>query len=409
LRRSGAGASLTRVNIRIAIVGGGVMGASAALHLAESGRFAAGEVALYERRELGAGSSGRSGAILRCHYADREVASMARDSLEWYANFAAKYGADIGYTRCGVATIAGAAQAEWRARVEANTRLLVELGVDARLVDGRGLRELVPGIAIEDGALACWEPNGSFVDPLTTVRALGEQARRRGVEFRMLESATRLWIERGRVRGIECGARRVEAERVLVAAGPWSKPLFDGAGIELPLSVVRPEQVFVRMLEPARGASVPHPILIDLAAGFYTRCEPRLGRTRASFIDYARDQLVRDPDRLDEVIDAASVREVRGLLESRLPAYSPQPDAGWQAAWYTLTPDAQPLLGALEECAGLYVATGFSGHGFKLAPSVGAGLAQLLTDRACSAFDARFFRPRRFESGERAAGGAFGL
>ncbi|TAJ16885.1 MAG: FAD-binding oxidoreductase, partial [Planctomycetota bacterium] len=87
--------------LRIAIVGGGVMGASTALQLAESGRFGAGEVALFERRELGAGSSGRSGAILRCHYADREVASMARDSLDWYAGFAAKYGADIGYVRCG--------------------------------------------------------------------------------------------------------------------------------------------------------------------------------------------------------------------------------------------------------------------------------------------------------------------
>lgn len=397
------------MSLRIAIVGGGVMGVSAALHLAESGRFAPGEIALFERRELGAGSSGRSGAILRCHYADREVASMARDSLGWYSGFHSRYDVDIGYTRCGVATIAGAAQAEWRARVEANTRMLVGLGVEAKLVDGRGLRALVPGIAIEDGAVACWEPNGAFVDPLSTVRALGGEARRRGVEFRLLEAATCLWIESGRLRGIECGAQRIEAERVLVAAGPWSKSLLDGAGIELPLSAVRPEQVFVRMLEPAPGASVPHPILIDLAAGFYTRCEPRLGRTRASFIDYARDQLVPDPDRLDEVIDAANVREVRGLLESRLPAYAPQPDAGWQAAWYTLTPDAQPLLGALEECAGLYVATGFSGHGFKLAPSVGAGMAQLLTRQPCTAFDARFFRPRRFDAGERAVGKAFGL
>jgi sarcosine oxidase, subunit beta len=285
--------------------------------------------------------------------------------------------------------------------------------VEAELVDGRRLRELVPGCAIEDGALACWESHGSFVDPRATLNALGAAASARGVELRVLEPAVRLWLEGGRVRGLEFGsgrtARRVEAERVLIAAGPWSKAILDAAGIELPLSVVRPEQVFVRMLEPSAGASVPHPVLIDLAAGFYTRCEPRLGRTRASYIDYARDRAVPDPDHLDEVIDATAVRDVRGLLETRLPAYASSPDAGWQAAWYTLTPDAQPLLGALEPCAGLYIATGFSGHGFKLAPSVGAGLAQLLTDQPCTAFDAHFFRPRRFTAQSAAAGRAFGL
>lgn len=401
------------MSARIAIVGGGVMGLSCALHLAQGGLFRPGEVVLYERSQLGAGSSGRSGAILRCHYADRPVAEMARDSLAWYAAFEKHYGSDIGYTRCGVATIAGAAQADWRERVAANTRMLRSIGVQAELVDGRRLRELVPGCSIEDGALACWEAHGSFVDPRATLNALGAAASARGVELRVLEPAARLWLEGGRLRGLEFGsgksARRVEAARVLIAAGPWSKALFDAAGIELPLSVVRPEQIFVRMLEPPAGARVPHPVLIDLAAGFYTRCEPGLGRTRASYIDYARDRAVPDPDHLDEVIDAATVRDVRGLLETRLPAYASSPDAGWQAAWYTLTPDAQPLLGALEECPGLHVATGFSGHGFKLAPSVGAGLAQLLTDQPCTAFDAPFFRPRRFDAQAGAAGRAFGL
>jgi glycine/D-amino acid oxidase-like deaminating enzyme len=395
--------------LRVAIVGGGVMGVSVALRLAERPGFARGDVALYERRELGAGSSGRSGAILRCHYADRPVAAMARDSLAWYAGFEREYGLDIGYTRCGVATIAGAAQPEWRARIAANTRMLQALGVDAELVDAAGLRERVPGAAVDDGALACWEPSGSFGDPLPTVRAIGAEARRRGVEFRLLETATRLWIEDGRVRGLECGLLRVEAERVLVAAGPWSKALFDAAGIELPLSVVRPEQVFLRMPDARAAGGVAHPVLIDLERGMYTRCEPRLGRTRASYIDYAHDALVADPDRLDEVVASATVDAVRAALEARLPIYARQPDAGWQAAWYTLTPDAQPLLGALPQCAGLYVATGFSGHGFKLAPSVGEGLAQLLTGATCSAFDAEFFRAQRFDGGAVPSGKAFGL
>ena len=80
-----------------------------------------------------------------------------------------------------------------------------------------------------------------------------------------------------------------------------------------------------------------------------------------------------------------------------------------QAAWYTLTPDAQPLLGAVPGVAGLYVATGFSGHGFKLAPAVGLGLAQIVLGEPVSAFDVGFFSPARFAHGTRPQGGPFGL
>jgi glycine/D-amino acid oxidase-like deaminating enzyme len=93
-----------------------------------------------------------------------------------------------------------------------------------------------------------------------------------------------------------------------------------------------------------------------------------------------------------------------------MPLYREQPDRGAQAAWYTLTPDAQALIGPCPGFENLFVVSGFSGHGFKLAPSIGEGVAQLLAGEPVGAFDARFFSAARFPGREaRAWGGQFGL
>jgi len=102
-------------------------------------------------------------------------------------------------------------------------------------------------------------------------------------------------------------------------------------------------------------------------------------------------------------------RWARAALEARMPVYRGQADAGGLAGWYTLTPDAQAILGPAPGIEGLFIVTGFSGHGFKLAPSVGEGVAQMLWGEPAGAFDAEFFSPRRFQAGEHAWQGRFGL
>ena len=101
-------------------------------------------------------------------------------------------------------------------------------------------------------------------------------------------------------------------------------------------------------------------------------------------------------------------RWARSALARRLPEYEKRPDAGSIAAWYTLTPDAQALIGPVPGIAGLFIVTGFSGHGFKLGPSVGEGVAQLLFSEPVTALDLDFFSPTRFKGGE-TWGGRFGL
>jgi glycine/D-amino acid oxidase-like deaminating enzyme len=418
------------------ILGGGVMGAAIAWKLAKRADPLEEPVVLIERKDLGAGSSGRSGAILRQHYADPRLALMARDSLREYAAFEGLTGRPIGFQRSGVLSIAGPGRPEWIERLRDTHVKLARVGIDIQLVGEERMRALVPGMRIAPGSIGLWEPDGGFVDPQLTVEAFAALARSYGAVTRLGLPAHEIRIEQGRVRGVEAGAESFAAEQVIVCTGPWTKRLLAAHGFDLPLCVVRPENHFLSLppayrssgddgqdadledplealSEEIAGHRVPaatrvHPVLLDMEGMFYARCEPSRSRTRVGRADYTDDQEIEDPDALEETVGPAAKAWSRAVLSERVPAYASEPDAGSLAAWYTLTPDAQALIGPLEACRGLYVATGFSGHGFKLAPSVAEGLAQRIHGEPVTAFDEALFAPGRFAAGS-AAGGAFGL
>lgn len=393
------------------IVGGGIMGLAAAWRCARRGR---GAVLLLERKTFGAGSSGRSGAILRTHYKDRELVRIARDSLAEYAGFEARTRMPLGFHRCGVITLAGPTQSEWQARVRANVETMRALGVEVELADAARLRALLPGAIVRAGSLASFEPAAGFVDPKLTLAAFAARARKRGAELREGVEVQELRIEGGRVVGAKTSAGEVECEQLLVVAGPWTRALLARHGLEFPLKVVRPENIYLGVPElwsvrgPVRTLRGGHPVVIDLELGSYARCEPLERRTRAGRVDYDLDHALDDPDTLDEEVGPEMKRWARATLAERWPSYAHRPDAGGLAAWYTLTPDAQALIGPVRGVEGLWIASGFSGHGFKLAPSIGEGLAQMLHGEPVTAFDPAFFAPERFARGA-SWGGRFGL
>jgi sarcosine oxidase subunit beta len=416
------------------IVGGGVMGASIAWHVAQKSDPIEEPVVLLEKSALAAGSSGRSGAILRQHYSDRELAEMARDSLRVYAELESKTGRSIGFQRMGVITLAGPEKPETIALVKKNVAMQQSIGIDTRIVDASEIRALVPGVEVSDGAIGAYEPDGGGVDPVRTVEAFGALAREAGAVTRIGVRVTALRIEKKRVVGVETDDGPIDAACVVVATGPWSQPLLARAGIEVPLRVVRPEQHFLALprVGVTRGddarerledlamerfglgrsllAPAAHPVILDLERNYYTRCEGHKSRTRVGRMDYEHDDEVPDPDKLDEHVTDEYKVWARRELERRIPRYRDQPDAGSQVGMYTLTPDAQALIGQTNSLEGLIIVTGFSGHGFKLAPSVGEGVAQMVRGETVTAFDAPFFSPDRFQGQSKSAwSGAFGL
>jgi glycine/D-amino acid oxidase-like deaminating enzyme len=424
---------------RVVVVGGGVMGVAIAWHCARRADALTEPVVLLEKSALAAGESGRSGAILRQHYSDRVVAAMARDSLKVYATLERNTGRSIGFQRTGVITLAGPRSPDDIALIERNIAMQREIGIDTRRVDAREIRWLVPGIAVDEGAIGAYEPDGGGVDPVRTVHALAALARGRGAITRIGVGCDEILVRDGRVSGVRTSEGDVEAEQVVVAAGPWTRGLLARAGVDVPLRVVRPEQHFVEMpvvSERSRGATVgggddveerfgerseemepvAHPVILDLEHGFYARCEMhaspiglRAPRTRVGCMDHSRDAEVEDPDRVDERVGDEFKGWARGVLERRMPEYGERGDVGSMAGMYTLSPDAQAMIGEVANLRGVFVVSGFSGHGFKLAPSIGEGVAQMLWGEPVSAFDTAFFAVGRFDAGVVRWGRAFGL
>jgi sarcosine oxidase subunit beta len=206
------------------IVGGGVMGAAIALERARATDPISQPVLLLERRSPGAGSSGRSGAILRQFYSDAELISMARESLAAYATFELRTGRAIGFTRCGVLTIAGPGAPQTLPLLERNLERMRACGAEVEALDARGMRELVPGIEVDERARGAWEPTAGFVDPQLTVDAFVATARDAGATVRCGVEVLELVVENGRVRRAHTSDGEIECERVVVAAGSLPSP-----------------------------------------------------------------------------------------------------------------------------------------------------------------------------------------
>jgi len=422
------------------IVGGGVIGCSIALKIAKRSDPLKEPTVLLERADLGSGGSGRSGAILRQLYGDPRVALMARDSLREFASFEGLTARSIGFRRSGLLSIAGPKRPEWVQQLKDTHARLSEAGIDVRLVGPAEMHQLVPGLRVEEGSIGVWEPDAGFVDPRKTVKSFAALARTYGAITRLGVNADELLVENGRVTGVRSGSETYEADHVVLCAGPWSAKLLKPIGVDLPLRTVRPESHFVRLPtsyhettggdrvselgvdleDPLEALSEQisghggveeariHPVILDLEEMFYARCEPNEHRTRIGHADHEHDLELADPDDLDEEVSAESRKWARDAIGSRMPGYAKEQDVASEAGWYTLTPDMMPAVGPAPGVEGLFVAVGFSGHGFKLAPSVGEGLAQMLHGERLSAFEAELFDPARFAN-RACAGSPFGL
>ena len=130
--------------------------------------------------------------------------------------------------------------------------------------------------------------------------------------------------------------------------------------------------------DPLDMMPAAHPVILDRANGLHLRCEPKSKRTRVGRLGFEGLPEIKSPDDMQEAVGDEIRDWARPLLNERMPIYRDMADLGGQAAWITLTPDENPIVGPVKEIPGLYVVTGFSGNDFQLAPSIGEGLAQMI-------------------------------
>jgi glycine/D-amino acid oxidase-like deaminating enzyme len=382
----------------VVVIGGGIMGLHVARHLAAD---RAGRVLLLEKKCFGAGESGKSGAILRQHYSHATLIRMARASLFEYRELDARTRGGIGFTNPGMTFVGGPQE---RAALAGNVELQRKCGVAVELLDAKALRSMEPHARIEDGLVAAHEPEASFVVPHLTLAAVAAEARSAGAELREGVRVVALELDgERRASGVTLAdGTRVATRTIVVCGGPWSAALLRAAAIELPLRAVRPEQAFF-LPPPALGDRELRRIWADLVHGLYWKHEAT-GFTRVGELSYDHDADVPDPDRYDEGVSGAFLAGCRERLARRIPDYERSVCWGGVSALYTVTPDAQALIGRVPGHEGVWIVSGFSGHGFKLGPSIGRGVSALLRGSDPAPLDPAFFAPDRFARGVQQTG-----
>jgi sarcosine oxidase subunit beta len=382
----------------VIIIGGGVMGTSIAYHLTRCG---VPRVVLLEKNYLGSGSSGKSGAIVRTHYSTEITARIALQSLHTFAHFAEAIGGHAGFVQTGMVILAAAQDAELlRHKVD----FLSGLGINNRLLSVEELRELYPYLHTDDLTVAAYEPESGYADPAGTTFAFATAARATGAVISQGTEVTGVQVGGGKIQGVRTSKGDISSPVVICAAGPWAKQVAGLVGIDLPLRTTRHQILTVRR---HTDVDAVHPVYADLAHATYFRPEGDKLTLVGSLQD-AEEPGEADPNSYNEKVDFSCIESYSNRLCRRIPVMQGSFSQGGWAGLYTETPDAHPILDRFANPEGFYVAVGFSGHGFKLSPTIGAMMAEFVTTGSCQQFDITRFRADRFAAGD-LIGGDFGF
>ncbi|MBY8861305.1 FAD-binding oxidoreductase [Nocardia sp. CA2R105] len=369
------------------IVGGGLEGLAIAWSLADRG---ATDVLVVERDTLCSGMTGKSSGVVRCHYGTPSLAAMSWYGVQVFATAAERFGDDMGFRQCGYVVGVGPDNVE---PLKANVVMQQQLGIDVDFIDHDEMAQLWPGLRLDDFAALAYEPRGGRGDAHLTGMAFAAAARLLGVRIRQSTEVTALLQDSG---GTVYGATladgtQVHAGTVIVAAGPWSAALGATVGVDVPVKAQRAQLVLVDQGEPLP----PVPVLSDLAGLQYLCREPN-GEILAGNSDHVAPEYI-DPDHYTNHADDSTIEKVIGKLDHRLPNMPDPRISGSYVGAYDVTPDYNPIIGP-SPAPGLFLATGFSGHGFKISPAVGRLVADLLLDGTTTlpGVEATDFRYSRF-------------
>ena len=350
----------------VVIVGGGVEGTAAAWSLTQRGVR---DVLVLERETVGSGGTGKSSGIVRCHYGVPSLAAMAWQGLRLFEAAADVLGEDVGFRQTGYLIAVGAPNV---AALHANLSAQQALGIETTAISREDAAELWPSANLADFAGFGYERRGGYGDAYRTAQAFAAAARRGGATVRQGTAAVSVLRQRGRVTGVRLAdGDVVPAGLVVVAAGPWSPGLVAPLGIDLPVRACREQILLV-----APGLDLGQaPVLSDLVSLQYVRTEASgellCGNSDLHSLESA------DPDNYRRGTDPGFVEAAVVKLAHRFPGLPEAAISSGYAGCYDVTPDFNPII-STTDIPGLVIAAGFSGHGFKISPAVGALVADLV-------------------------------
>ncbi len=416
--------------IDVAIIGGGVIGVAAAWFLAKRGR----KVLICDKGRVAGEQSSRNWGWVRVNGRDEAETPIAIESLRLWEAFGQELGPDIGFERRGIIELAETDDAmafceDWMNIAKANR-------LDTKLLSPDDVQNIFPA------AQGAWKggmitPSDGRAEPFKAVPAIARAAQAIGVSIREACAVRSLDITNNRIAGIITEHGHVKTGAVLCAAGAWSNMFLGNLGIGLPQLAVRgtvartetapsvfegaggAKDIFIRRRQDG-GYTVASGITEHLVGANSFRYGARFlpALKSASELTFS---LGDDPTQatfprrrwtggdvspfermrvLNPAPSAGVMKKMRAHLDARIPALRNSAFIESWAGMIDAMPDVVPVMDALEAPAGLFIATGFSGHGFGIGPGAGAVMADMIDGHA-PRFDLKRFRFARFTDGSK--------
>lgn len=365
----------------IVIIGGGVMGASAAYHLAKCGIK---NILLLEKEELfGTGATGRCAGGVRYQFSTEINVRLSLESLPMIERFKEEIGQDVNYRQCGYLLVATNEKDvnAFKHNVEMQNRL----GVQTQLLSGEDIRARLPLMQFEDAIAGTFHARDGLADPNSIVAGYVSAAQKLGAKALTRAEVTGIRLGGDEIEAVETTQGVIQTRMVLNTAGPWAGQVGQMAGVEIPILPIRRQMFTTNALK-----EIPEdfPFVIDFGQSLYFHREGEgllIGMSNQN-----------EKPGFDQNVDEEFEMENFEAALGRMPLLERASRASHWAGLYEVTPDAHPIFGG-SPVKGFTICAGFSGHGFMHGPVAGKLMTEYITDGKFSTVDVSMLDLARFE------------
>ncbi len=402
----------TRVDV--AVVGGGIIGTCTAMELAERGL----KVALFEKGRIAGEQSGRNWGWCRQMGRDSREMPLIAESLRLWRGMDKRVGAATGFTTCGITYLEATEQGLER-RDNWAEKCARPMQIESRILSKHKLDSIVPG-ASKRFAGGLYTPSDGRAEPTMAAPAIARHIRAMGGQVFTGWAVRGVEMEAGRVSGIVTERGAVKCPAVVYAGGAWSRRFLGNLGLDLPQLITLSSVQATEPLDAPYDASfaggkyavrkradggytIAHnavtvadiiPASFKYLKAFIPALKSEWPNLRLRFgTRFLNEAVMASRWKLDEVspfektrvLDPEPVQwvldECLAELQQDHPAFRGVKIARKWAGLIDVTPDAVPVISPIGQVPGLFLATGFSGHGFGIGPGAGKLMADLVTGR----------------------------
>ncbi len=375
------------------IVGGGVVGASIAYHLACKG---AGTTLLLERNDVASAASSRAAGLILQPTTRFAKTPLAKRTVDTISALEEELGEKVGYHKVGSLRVA--ASQDRVAELDAMARDASKWDIPVQWPSMADVATLVPWLDTSTVLKTMFLPTDGYIDPYLLTMFYVRAARIRGVVVRTRTNVRDVLVGEGRIKGVMTDAGQIACGTVVDACGAWAAVFSHRIGFPLPMAPVRSH---FWIAEPSEMYGGEHPVTIIPDVAAYTR--PEVGglilgvqETHSATFDAREipdDPGVFSPTRGEEHWDIlADAYEGLGQF---FPAIENAQFSGYMCGLSSYTPDGEIILGPVPGVAGFYAAAGDCGSGITLSAGIGEAITDLMLGRNPT-FDVEPFRPDRF-------------